>query len=245
MKNTLAKAQNIVNAPGYSGPALVSDKSNYFEIVSENYLGSKQHYQFHFGDLKGSVTENGELTVYHWGSKCSAVGVCDPEVSVIYNELSEIPRSYYSDDSTSYRNYFNWYSATAESGTYSMTSGIASDSVCPKGWKIPTSTEGETLYTTSEGLTNNANGERQVREKPLSMTFSGYYDLGNSLSGGTYPNSTFYHWYSDVRDDTNKSYSLFGGTISNSSFKAIDLGPGNRDPGFIRANGMPIRCIKR
>ncbi|MBR3180328.1 hypothetical protein IKF57_02240 [Candidatus Saccharibacteria bacterium] len=37
----------------------------------------------------------------------------------------------------SYGNYYNWYSVTAGTGTYSMTSGNATGSICPIGWRLP------------------------------------------------------------------------------------------------------------
>jgi uncharacterized protein (TIGR02145 family) len=37
----------------------------------------------------------------------------------------------------SYGNYYNWYSATAGKGTYSMTSGDADGDICPIGWHLP------------------------------------------------------------------------------------------------------------
>ncbi|MBR2543538.1 InlB B-repeat-containing protein, partial [Candidatus Saccharibacteria bacterium] len=47
---------------------------------------------------------------------------------------------------TSYGVYYNWYTATAGTGTYNLTYGTASASVCPKGWHLPTSTEFQTLF---------------------------------------------------------------------------------------------------
>ena len=33
--------------------------------------------------------------------------------------------------------YYNWYAATAGTGTASMASGDATGSICPKGWRLP------------------------------------------------------------------------------------------------------------
>ena len=38
----------------------------------------------------------------------------------------------------SYGYYYNWYAATAGTGTCSMSSGNATASICPKGWRLPT-----------------------------------------------------------------------------------------------------------
>ena len=53
----------------------------------------------------------------------------------------------YDTGSTTYGVYYNWYTATAGTGKYATTSGNASSSVCPKGWKLPTSSEYSTLLT--------------------------------------------------------------------------------------------------
>ena len=37
-----------------------------------------------------------------------------------------------------YGTYYNWYAATASSGTYELASGNATSSICPKGWRLPT-----------------------------------------------------------------------------------------------------------
>ncbi len=39
----------------------------------------------------------------------------------------------------SYGNYYNWYSATADNGTYSKSSGNTAGDLCPTGWTLPTS----------------------------------------------------------------------------------------------------------
>ncbi len=41
-------------------------------------------------------------------------------------------------DIYSYGNYYNWYTATAGTGTYSQTSGNATGDICPNGWSLPT-----------------------------------------------------------------------------------------------------------
>ncbi len=49
-------------------------------------------------------------------------------------------------DST-YGGYYTFYTATAGWGTSSVASGSSPSSICPKGWRLPTSTEFKTLYT--------------------------------------------------------------------------------------------------
>lgn len=46
----------------------------------------------------------------------------------------------------SYGNYYNWYSATAGTGIYSMTSRNATSAICPIGWRLPAHAEANTDF---------------------------------------------------------------------------------------------------
>ena len=53
------------------------------------------------------------------------------------NANTEIPRSHINDGERSpFGTYFNWYAATAESGTYAMKNTFANNSICPRGWPV-------------------------------------------------------------------------------------------------------------
>ena len=61
-----------------------------------------------------------------------------------------------------YGTYFNWYAATAGSGTWAMTntSGEAENSVCPKNWQLPTDAGSKSWYNllaTKFGMTTAGN----------------------------------------------------------------------------------------
>ena len=78
-------------------------------------------------------------------------------------------------------NYYNWYTATAGTGTASMTSGNATSSICPKGWKLPT---GDTasgsfyfLVNTTLGATSTA-GSWKLQNNPYHFALFGYYYEG-------------------------------------------------------------------
>ena len=46
---------------------------------------------------------------------------------------------FHESSSSEYGNYYSWYTATANSGTYSTNNGENADSsICPKGWRLPT-----------------------------------------------------------------------------------------------------------
>ncbi|MBR2587168.1 hypothetical protein IKE71_02215 [Candidatus Saccharibacteria bacterium] len=103
--------------------------------------------------------------------------------------------------------YYNWYAATAETGSYTTTSGNIQDDICPKGWRLPTNSgEGswddliKTTYqlTTSYGYTaNNRKALNKIMQLPLSIPFAGNYEwangaLNNRGSNGVYWSSTPY-----------------------------------------------------
>ncbi|MBQ9019875.1 hypothetical protein IJ096_00930, partial [Candidatus Saccharibacteria bacterium] len=46
-------------------------------------------------------------------------------------------------------NLYNWYAATATTGTASLKNTDAPDSVCPKGWKLPASQTYDQAYSSA------------------------------------------------------------------------------------------------
>ena len=91
--------------------------------------------------------------------------------------------------------YYNWYAATAQSGTFAMnsTSYVAQDSICPKGWRLPVdaNTSGSwvnllsgSYFTSGESSYIRA---REMHLSPLSIPFSGnyYWLLGNLSRRGS------------------------------------------------------------
>ena len=84
-------------------------------------------------------------------------------------------------------NYYNWYSATAGTGTYSMISGNnAKGSICPAGWHLPTGdTDGEfSALDRAMGGTgeyqNTTEASNRWRTYPVNYIYSGYA-YGSSL----------------------------------------------------------------
>ena len=88
------------------------------------------------GQAQPNQFQSSDQTGYWWGSKVSDDGNFTALDSVANNANAEIPRDYH-EGNDSYWDYYNWYAATAESGTYAMTSGNAEDSLCPAGWQLP------------------------------------------------------------------------------------------------------------
>ena len=143
-----------------------------------------------------------------------------------------------------YGDNYNWYAATAETGTWSMTSGTTTDSICPKGWKLPVN-GGNTVDTswahlitgtyTTDGTTkivSGAAGSQAMRSLPLSIPFTGSY---NWVSGNASYNagSNGYFWSSTAYSQTSGYYLYF-----NSS----NIGPQHNSN---KVGGLTIRCVAR
>ena len=213
-------------------------QSNYFTVASRRLLGTEQAVQFQSGNQYGSG--------WHWGSKCTADNVCN-ESSAHDNALAQMPRSY-SNGNGVLGVLYNWYAAVSESGDYSMTSGTASDSICPSGWQLPVyggeqhninKSYGKLLFTdyevpSGEGLTSN----KIPGQIPLSATFPGYYVYasGNHRAyAGTYV--------------------VFHTSTATTHIEALEEVPGagsmhiyinfNNEGTGVKSNGFSIRCVKR
>ena len=81
-------------------------------------------------------------------------------------------------------NYYNWYAATAGTGTAAMvTPATASDSICPKGWKLPdnegTKSFVNLVFTTYGLQDNDATSSTKLLAAPLNFVRSGHYYWSN------------------------------------------------------------------
>ena len=124
-------------------------------------------------------------------------------------------------------NYYNWYTATAGSGTQTIASGNATHSICPKGWRLPLSSD-FTVLTNALGAGNNAAGSWIMQSSPNYFILSGYYDKGLRTlgSGGG--------WTSSTASRVEHSYYL---SFTTSSVSLQD--------GLYRAYGFSVRCVAR
>ena len=112
-------------------------------------------------------------------------------------------------------NYYNWYAATAGTGTASMTSGDASASICPKGWRLPSNSGTKSYYnliTTTYGLASSSAGSTSLRADPLNFLLTGYYYYSNGAM--TRQGAGGYYWSSTARSPSTSAYQLNFSTSS-------------------------------
>ena len=148
-------------------------------------------------------------------------------------------------------NYYNWSAAIASNNSTNIGSTaeeIASNSICPKGWRLPNASQtdnannefGRMLFkegiaaslsngNESVGYYNGVTSFNKLRSNPYYFVRSGniYGDtLGNSGVNGTY-------WSSTVSSSTD-AYSLY--------FNGTDIYPARN---LLRYNGRSVRCVAR
>ena len=122
-----------------------------------------------------------------------------------------------------YGAYYNWYTATASTGTYSMSSGNATSSVCPKGWRLPT---------------GGANGEFQALYSAYNSNVSNFISATSAvLSGSWFESSAYYqgsngYWWSSTAYDLTGGYYL--------SFSSSNIGPQSY---YFKRSGFSVRCV--
>ena len=113
---------------------------------------------------------------------------------------------YQQSDST-YGNLYNWYTATAGTGTSSISSDIdATSSICPKGWKLPPNS-GVGSYinlTAAAGITHNSAGSTKLNNAPYSFLYTGIYD-----QNGFHHNGSGYYWSRTSQSNSNAYYLVF------------------------------------
>ena len=127
--------------------------------------------------------------------------------------------------------YYNWYAATAGSGTFAMTSGDATDSICPKGWMLPpsTSNDNNSFYYLLTTKYNAAPAD--AVSSPLNFLRAGFlsfYDLtmrdrgsvGLLWTSTAHSEDRVYNFYSNSSNITSQDYCNKG-------------------------YGFPIRCVAR
>ena len=123
--------------------------------------------------------------------------------------------------------FYNWYTATAGTGTYSMSSGNTTVSICPKGWRLPTGGNSNSEF---QALYSNYTSSSALMSNPVNLTLSGYAwsDVHRYQgSGGRY-------WSSTV--DSNK-YAYHFYLDTSTTYFAVNY--------YDKYHGFSVRCIAR
>ena len=123
-------------------------------------------------------------------------------------------------------NFYQWNAATAGTGN-TITSQEATDSICPKGWKLPTSNNSNS--GSFGGLVGSLNSTT-ITQAPYYFNPSGYVLSGSLWYAGYYG----YYWSSTAYSNTSNAYVLYFGSSG-----VYPSGGTNR----IRYYGRSVRCL--
>ena len=161
-----------------------------------------------------------------------------PQFSTSLNEMETEPTDVgksWLDTSLSESGYYQFSAATAGSSIpLSQDHTLAPDSICPKGWKLPSASHDAPnvigsyaeLFATYHISTPSASGA-ELLLPPLSFTYSGAVsNLGGINSVGL----TGHYWTSEILDETHAWRLIF-------SSSEVDTG------GIFRYRGNTIRCV--
>lgn len=136
---------------------------------------------------------------------------------ICYNyNCNQIPNQGVYIESSHNSGYYTYYIATAGEGYKISFEQSSQYSICPKGWKMPSKSDGDTIVTKYDLST--------IMQPPANFTQIGYYE-GSLITGASW------YWLS-TRSSSGGSGAYELGLRSNSFFVTED---GDR--------GAPIRCI--
>ena len=144
---------------------------------------------------------------------------------------------------------YNWYAATAGTGTYNVSTGgtNVSGSICPTGWRLPsatsdgsTATGDGTSYTAADFAVLNASMNAgaltagSTTSYPTGWQFTGAWSgvfSGSWYGGFYYQGSNGYYWSSTAFSSTYARHLYF---------YSSGVGPGNNGGKY---SGFAIRCV--
>ena len=141
----------------------------------------------------------------------------------------------YSSGNSLYGNYYNFYTATAGTGGTDKTTGAASGSICPKGWRLPTSTrtgDFRKMMETGYGIVVNKAGQEEYVNKLLSTPFF-YVAAGQYTNGILMVGETARYWSATLMSAVDAYYATI-------DMQSNLINPANYWHKFY---GEPVRCI--
>ena len=200
-----------------------------------------------------ATTDFSEATVDRWLSRSTKKdGVWTTETTPI-QDVSEDKKQDHTGEDQKTGVYYNWYTATAGTGTWSITTAgtQATDSVCPAGWQLPRYSAVNGTSTTApnkswmylirdiyqvistqgdQGSSSTANAK--LHAFPFSLPYSGNVDW---QSGGTESQgATGAFWSAGATSQTSARYLSFSGT------RVWPEGSSG-----IRLYGFSVRCVAK
>ena len=229
----------------------LSDVTSSWTPTSNTYTSAQS------GDRNNTTAQSYNLGKYVWKTP-NSTNYCQPDTNFSesscspywQNVSSWIPMAEYRTDGVTYDassqtydahylagNYYSYVAATAGTGA-SATSNLtkATDSICPKGFELPTSgssfnsTPGSfyNLLTNAYSIGSNTTGGTAMRSAPLFFVRSGYVNPSNYLFNAGYDG---YCWSSVAYSSAYAYYLYFSSSYVNPSYNVS------------RYYGQSVRCV--
>ena len=140
-------------------------------------------------------------------------------------------------------NYYNWYAATAGTGTKSLTETEAESSICPKGWRLPARSG---LYTPKNFTnliqtvyfmrqTSSYDNAQKLRSAPFNFLHSGKYTGSSMQNQGSYG----YVW-SGMPNEATGEEEYDGLAAENFSIRFVGFDDLNNTH---KTSGLSVRCV--
>ena len=194
-----------------------------------------------YAEYSDGYTESNGIIYYTPASTATTIDFTGTTVTGWKNS-DTVPYSANKTDDTeighaSLGNYYNWTVAIASNNSSSLRQGTSSDisnnpknSICPKGWRLPTiSDQSETLSgsTNEFARLGNLYGVSNVIYSPIYFTKS-----GNAYNASLENTQNGYYWSSTISGaGMGKCADIINGVLLNAQH-------GN-------SNGFPLRCVAR
>ena len=134
-------------------------------------------------------------------------------------------------------NYYNWTAAIASNNSTDInTDGtIASNSICPKGWRLPNISKNEFGKLNNLYNAGSTSSDAGLTISPLWLVRSGVIK-SSSLQG-----DIGFYWSSRVRNNRNSYFLFFTANTVNPSRHSS----GGTDLYYFRSSGSSLRCLAR
>ncbi len=209
------------------------------EIRVTDTRDSNQYMIAKLNDGRCWMTENLRLknkTITNEDSDISAASYTVPDSSG-YMSTDYYTESIYDPGNSSYGMYYNYYALSAGTVGGESNSSVATKTICPKGWTVPTSDEWQTMYT-AHGITSSAEGSTIARATPINLIYSGHYvtnDSDDEGKSGVSDQGEIGVWWTI-------STALTSGRRLAAEVSDTTVG---RYKWSYRINGNAIRCIRR
>jgi uncharacterized protein (TIGR02145 family) len=132
---------------------------------------------------------------------------------------------------------YNWYTATAGSGSYTPSSGSVTASICPAGWHLPYNTATNDFGVLNNAMATGATGSSTTNSATTwpNWVYKGPFEgslSGSYVTGFTNQGYYGYYWSAHASSQTSAHVLDFNHAI---------VYPGNYS--YNKYSGLAIRCL--